>query len=57
MDTNPLYLYLLQNTYSLPKAEFDIGASVVPSGDYHVISTVTQNEAVVFCLDMYLSVG
>lgn len=48
---------LKANNYSLPKSEFDIGASVVPSGDYHVMTTLTQNDAAVFCLDMYLSIG
>lgn len=46
-----------QNSYSLQKAEFDINASVIPSGEYNIVAHVSHSGAEVACLDMYLNVN
>jgi hypothetical protein len=39
----------------LPKTEFDIVASVIPTGDYHVRANVTYTGKEAACLDLMLS--
>lgn len=50
-------VYLLQNSYNLGKTEFDVSASVIPGGDYHIIADITMNGAQATCIDMYISVA
>ncbi|WAR00002.1 SAP3-like protein [Mya arenaria] len=42
--------------YSLQKTGFDIGASIIPEGDYRVLANVTLNGAEATCLDLTLSI-
>lgn len=46
---------LKANSYMLPKTEFDIVASVIPTGDYHVRANVTYTGKEAACLDLMLS--
>ncbi|KAL4229681.1 GM2 ganglioside activator [Mactra antiquata] len=46
---------LKANSYTLPKTEFDIDASVIPAGDYHVVGNVTYQNKQAACLDLTLS--
>lgn len=46
-----------QGSYSLPKTDFDLTASIIPSGDYHVIANLTESGAEAGCLDLYISVA
>lgn len=39
----------------LPKTEFEVDASVIPAGDYHVVGNVTYMGKQAACLDLMLS--
>lgn len=47
--------FCFQNSYSLPKTEFDIDASVIPAGDYDVRANVTYMGKEGACLELTLS--
>ncbi|XP_045204312.2 ganglioside GM2 activator-like [Mercenaria mercenaria] len=46
---------LKKNAYLLPKTEFEIDASVIPAGDYHIRGNVTYTGKEAACLDLMLS--
>lgn len=51
------FIIVLQNNYSLPKTSFNIQASIIPEGDYHVVANISMNGAEVVCLDIYVSIA
>ena len=50
------FFSIFQNSYSLPKTEFDIVASIIPTGGYHIIGNATMNGMEAACLDIMFTV-
>lgn len=46
---------LKKNSYSLPKTEFEVDASIIPAGDYHAVGNVTYMGQQAACLELMLS--
>ncbi|XP_060603850.1 ganglioside GM2 activator-like [Ruditapes philippinarum] len=46
---------LKANNYTLPKTEFEVDVSVIPSGDYHIKGNVMYMNKEAACLDLMLS--
>ncbi|KAL4230149.1 ML domain [Mactra antiquata] len=45
-----------EGVYSLPKTEFDIAASIIPTGDYRIQASITMNKEPVVCLQLAITV-